>query len=211
MSLLTLVIISYSCKKDKKEENTPTPITYPNYSQLKVGNYWVYQYFRIDTLGHETPQNFYDSCYVQKDTVINGQTYYKMYRPFWENHNIFSILRDSLHYIIDYKYGRKLFSSQDFENILKSGYITLSPTDTICYYTVKMTDRNMSVVTPAGTFVTLNGKETYNMYPNYVSGGNPRYKNTRYAENIGIVIETLPFYTSDPTYTERRLVRYHLN
>jgi len=214
MSLLTLLIISYSCKKDKKEEPAPTPITYPNYSQLKVGNYWIYQLFNVDSLGNSTPTNDYDSCFIEKDTIINGYTYFKMLKP--ENGNgpnyYTSFIRDSLHYLVNSK-GQKLFSSIDSLSILDTYYFSYyyNVLDTVCKVVSKMTNRNNAVNTPAGTFITLNYNETYYMYPHYTSGGNPRYKNTRYAENIGIVIETLPFYTGYPIYVERRLVRYHLN
>ena len=69
----------------------------------------------------------------------------------------------------------------------------------------------MIVTTSAGTFTTLNTKETSFIFPNYATFTNLRYGNTRYAENVGIVIETLPFFLSSHNYIERRLVRYHLN
>jgi hypothetical protein len=211
LSLLTLSIMTYSCKKDKDKETTPTTVTYPNYSQLKVGNYWIYQEFAIDSLGNASPQAVYDSCYIEKDTLINGQIYFKMYKPpvyIYSYRYIF--LRDSLHYIIT-KSGDKIFSSQDFETIFNSGYQILPPSDTISRYEMKMTNKNMTTITPAGTFLTSDYQETYYMYPNYSQGGNIRYKHTRYAENIGIVTEPLLYFVSNPNYTERRLVRYHLN
>jgi len=74
-----------------------------------------------------------------------------------------------------------------------------------------MADKNLTMTTLAGTFTTSNANEIYSMYPNWTFAGNPRNKHTRYAENIGIVIEALPFFASSPNYIERRLVRYHLN
>ncbi len=217
MSLMALLIISYSCKKDKKEENTPTPITYPNYSQLKVGNYWVYQQFQIyeDSIAYPRPN--IDSCYIDKDTIINGHTYYKFFKPYpshcqyyYNQYYMYSFIRDSSHYIVN-SFGEILFSSQDSLSVLRTFYYIWEGNDTLCQVVLKMADKNLSVNTPAGTYITSNSKETYHMYPNYVSAGNPRYVNTRYAENIGIVIETQPFYLSSPFYIERRLVRYHLN
>jgi hypothetical protein len=73
-----------------------------------------------------------------------------------------------------------------------------------------MADKDSSIVTPAGTFLTSNIQETYNMYPKWSYAGNPRYINKRYSEEIGIVVETLPFSISNPNYIERRLVRYHI-
>ena len=78
-----------SCKKDTEPEPTSLPITttYPNFSRLKVGNYWIYQQFDIDQNGNATPKNIFDSCYVEKDTLINGKTYMKIIKPSPFNQN----------------------------------------------------------------------------------------------------------------------------
>jgi hypothetical protein len=217
LSLLTIAIGYYSCKKDKESPSpSPSPVTYPNYSQLKVGNYWVYQQFEIDAAGVVHPRNNTDSCYIEKDTTINGHTYFKIVKPYlshgqyYNSNNCYSFIRDSLHYIIN-SFGEILFSSQDSLSVLRTFYYVWEMNDTVCQVVLKMADKNLAVVTPAGTFTTTDSKETYHMYPNHSSGGNPRYINTRYAENIGIVLETQPFYASSPNYIERRLIRYHLN
>jgi hypothetical protein len=50
------------------------------------------------------------------------------------------------------------------------------------------------------------------MQPQYTyPGGEVRYRNFRYAENIGLISETYEFYSSSPLLKEKRLVRYHLN
>lgn len=78
LSLLLMTCVFAACKKDKPIEPIPTPpVTYPDYSQLKIGNYWVYQHFNIDTNGNAFPLNTFDTCYVEKDTMINGLIYYK--------------------------------------------------------------------------------------------------------------------------------------
>ena len=102
--LLTLALVStaiYSCKKKKTD---PPPATvYANYAQLKVGNYWVYEQFEIDLAGNAASKNIFDSCYVEKDTMINAKSYFKVVKP---NQNSISqkdilFLRDSLHYIVN--------------------------------------------------------------------------------------------------------------
>jgi hypothetical protein len=211
--LATLTMI-YSCKKDKVQTPPASPVeptgaSYPNFSQLKPGNYWIYQEFNIDSVGNATPLSIYDSCYIEKDTMINGKTYFKMVRPNPLIVQPVSYLRDSLHYLVDQS-GRKLFSSQDFQSLLETNYAT-SPTDTIWKYTAMMMDKNLKVVTPAGTFITSDCNRTFDIYPNYVVTTNKIIKHTRYAENIGIVIETLPSFLSKPKNIERRLLRYHVN
>jgi hypothetical protein len=213
LSLFVMTIVIYSCKKEKEPEPTPVPVvtTYPNYSQLKVGNYWVYQRFDIDTYGNATPKSIYDSCYVQTDTIMNGKTYFKVVEPDpnLSSQRDISFLRDSLHYIVN-NYGMILFSSQDFSSIFLSRYMLSGP-DTLCLNIRKMSDQGMAVITPAGTFMTIDAIDTYYMYPDYTLAGNPRYRHTRYSENIGIVVKTLAFYLHNPNYFERRLIRYHLN
>lgn len=214
LAVVLMTAMIYSCKKDKDTEpTTPTPTTtYPNFSQLKVGNYWVYEQFDIDATGNATSKNTFDSCYVEKDTIINSKTYLKIVKPkpYFTNQNDISFQKDSLHYIVNSN-GEILFSSQDFSTIFESSYLMDGPNDTVCQIIKQMADKNLTVTTLAGTFTTSNAKEKYSMYPNWTSAGNPRNKHTRYAENIGIIIETLPFFASSPNYIERRLVRYHLN
>ncbi|WP_018343379.1 hypothetical protein [Cytophaga aurantiaca] len=199
----------FSCKRN----NEPTPsVTYPNFSQLKVGNYWIYEQFDISSTGDATSRNIFDSCYVEKDTIIKGNTYFKIVKPLWYDRTKKEVLfqRDSLHYIVNSN-GEILFSSQDFTNALEAWYIISPVYDTISRITRKMTDKGIAVSTFAGTFKTLNAQETHAMYPMWTSAGNPRYRDARYAKNVGIVIETLLFFVSSPDYAERRLVRYHLN
>ncbi len=211
VSCLALAMMLFSCKKDKEAQTTPA-VTYPNYSQFKAGSYWIYQRFVIDTSGNATPKSIYDSCYVIKDTVINNRTYVKMYRPDPFG-TIFpagvSLVRDSLHYIVD-PAGHILFSSQDFQTVFDSHFIIAEPNDTISREITKMEDKDVQVITPAGTFISSDYRKTYNMYPNWAFAGNPRYIHQRYSRNIGVVVETIPFFVGQPTYTERRLLRYHI-
>lgn len=213
--LLSVILIStiiYSCQKDN-DPATPTPVTtYPGYSCLKSGNYWIYEQYDIDSLGNAISNNKYDSCYIEKDTIINNKTYLKMIRPkpYQPGQQDISFLKDSLHYIVNAS-GKILFSSQDFSSGFESVHIMAGAGDTICLMTRKMADKDLSVTTPAGTFTTSDARETYSMYPNWSTAGNIRIIHKRYAENIGIVTETLPFFVASPKYIERRLVRYHLN
>ena len=73
-----------------------------------------------------------------------------------------------------------------------------------------MMDKNKNVNTPYGNFTTSTFQMIFYMEEVYHEYGNPRYMNYRYAENVGIVSETLPWFYTNPNYTERRLVDYHL-
>ncbi|MES2567328.1 MAG: hypothetical protein V4565_10700 [Bacteroidota bacterium] len=220
---LLITIVFIACKKDTiNEPETPEQVsastTYPNYSNLKIGNYWIYQRFELDGSGGETPLAIIDSCYIEKDTLINSNTYFKYVSPNFgvtitpSNSTSFvaEFFRDSLSYIIS-STGRIEFSSQDFTTIFYSYYGIAGPNDTICRVECQMKDQNVSVTTPAGTFVTSNFKETQYMYPNYMMNGAIKYRSRRYAENIGKVTQEWYLFAITPTRWERRLIRYHLN
>src|SRR5688572_1824471 len=78
--LFVMAAFAISCDDDEDDNCTPNPpnIVYSDYSQLKVGNYWIYQRFNFDFAGNETATMTFDSCYVEKDTVINNVAYVKL-------------------------------------------------------------------------------------------------------------------------------------
>lgn len=208
-----LAAISFSlvsCDDEDDPQSGNPPVVYDNYAQLKTGNYWIYQHFQVDSLGNGTPLQVFDSCYVEKDTAINGNTYYKVFRPdpFTTGEDVF-YWRDSLSYVVTPE-GKLVFSSVDFTTVFDSYYYTVNTIDTVARITTQMADANQSITVPAGTYNTVNCKTTFQMYPNWSSGGTYRYRHARYAMNVGIVAETFSFFASNPIYTERRLVRYHL-
>lgn len=92
-------------------------------------------------------------------------------------------------------------------------YITQAPlsADTLYHYSLRMIDQNQSVFTPSGTHITINAQTSYTVSPIVNTGGTYRKRDSRYAQGIGIVVETLPFFSHSPDYKERRLIRYHLN
>ena len=222
---LILVFNLSSCKKDtaKEPEMEPelpvSPTTFPNYSNLRVGNYWIYQRFEIDGSGNETPLALIDSCFIEKDTIINGNKYYKYVSPnfgmgaspYTIAANVSEFYRDSLSYLIT-NYGRVEFSSADFTTIFQSSYMVNPPSDTICRLEHKMADQNSNVTTPLGTFLTSNYKGTYYMYPSFtIPGQAVRTRSTKYSEGVGKVTQEWYFFVGLSTKWERRLIRYHLN
>jgi hypothetical protein len=210
LSVLAILFTIGSCKKDNSAEQSGS-VTYPNYSRFSVGSYWIYQRFTVDSAGNSTPLNIFDSCYVEKDTLINNKSYLKTIRPNPTNPGEgFTVTRDSLHYIVDAA-GKIVFSSNDFQTIFNSYYFVGPQSDTVCLVESQMTDKNVSITTPAGNFTTCDFRSTFSMYPSWSHAGKTRYLHTRYSENIGIVAETFPFFVSSPSYTERQLVRFHLN
>lgn len=198
-----MLLFLSACKKDKTE----TPLVYPDYAALKVGNYWVYERYDIDANGVATASGVTDSCYIEKDTTIGGKIYFKRVCPtFPPNLSYNPYLRDSLHYLVN-SAGDILFSSQNFADTFKR-YVILTPPDTAAVVIEKMGDRDLAVNTPAGNFKSSAMIKTYNMRSPWFAAGPTRRTNIRYSENIGVITEDLPFFLSNPGYTQRRLVRY---
>lgn len=214
-----------SCKKDD-DANAVTPdppplddIVYPSYSRLDSGNYWVYGYYTIDSLGNDLgpASNQYDSAYVEKDTIIRGHTFHTyVSNPLYNGTPARVHLRDSLQYITDDR-GNIYFAAQDFDTEFYRKHLVdlshlISDVDTFALVVKKMADRNKTVTVPAGSFTTSSMRTTWTLndslpraqYPS------PRRLNTRYSAEVGLVSETLPFYAMTPTYTERRLLRYRV-
>jgi len=209
-SLSVIALFIGGCKQDKSEP----PVTYPDYGRLQIGNYWIYQRFVVDSTGNVTPTDVFDSCYVEKDTLIHGNNFAKITKPWpWgsSQKKAYEYLRDSLHYLVDPS-GRVRFSSEDYTTTFYS-YFSIKPDDgdTVYRSTVKMDDKDLLISTPAGDFTTSNYKTTYKLYPPYNIYSILRYSHKRYVKDVGLVVETLPIFASVPTTTERRLVRYFLN
>jgi hypothetical protein len=215
----------YSCKKDKKtepdsqtEDQTPaTPA--PNYSALKVGNYWIYERFEVDEFGISSSLNIIDSCYIEKDTIVNGQKYFKYVQPqiVSSDPTIPSVshtsgyMADSLTYIVSYP--GSIFTPYSYldTNFIIGSFVQFSGADALYTTCTKMTDKGTMYTTPAGTFKIVNEKTTYTFANNFLScNQKTRYINRRRAENIGIVFQDFPFFSSMCKHWDRRLIRYHV-
>lgn len=200
-----LFLFAASCKDDV----TPGTTVYPNYTQLKTGNYWIYERYAVDSLGNGNSVNIFDSTYISRDSVINGNTYYYLVGSYFSDISN-RWLRDSLHYLVD-QTGIILFSSMDYAATFFQYTLIDIPNDTVAIVSKKMADKDREYTVPAGTFRTSACRTEYNFRPHYNVAGSPRYFYCRYAENIGVVSETSPLQLSEPHYIERKLVRYHLN
>lgn len=200
-----------ACHKDHDNcpQNPNTPV-YENYLPLKVGNYWVYQQFRVDSDGTENATNIIDSCYIEKDTAINGMMYYKYVRPNYLPDYSITFIHDSLHYIVN-SAGVIQFSSMDFTTVFDTRYVYAAPGDTACQLIHQMYDQPVQVITPLANYTTLDSRITLNFYNHWAQHGTPRYQNTNFAKDLGIVSEVLPLFASDPGHTVRKLIRFHLN
>lgn len=214
-SLLALLATTYACKKDKQTDpEQPDVINSTgaaDYSKLKVGNYWIYQNFWVN--GSNSGYSGLDSCYIEKDTTIKGTVYFKMMKPFVHGNQqmVIDFLRDSADCIVNSK-GDIMFSLSNFSTPLYISYVTDPPTgDTLFKLVRKMTDKDLVVTVPAGTYTTVNAQHIAYLYPPYGPLNDTRIKHLRYAKDVGVVYETITYASSSANYIERKLLRYHLN
>ncbi len=212
-----MLFLFNACKRDKDATPVPaaTATTYDNYSNLKIGNYWVYQMYNLDTIGNVVGIGEIDSCYVEKDSIFNGHTFQKIVDVTLTGtsappSSYFYLLRDSLSYTVD-MWGKIIFSSTDFSSSFNHYFSMTVPLDTFAEVHSNMLPDMESKVVPAGFFNTLDFRTTYDMYPHYSYGTGIRYAYSWYAKNIGLVARRDPAAYATTASYERRLIRYHLN
>jgi len=200
-----------SCKKEKGSKIANSNLIYGEFLPFQAGSYWIYDVYRIYPDGTESIIR-QDSVYVEGAEIINDKTYFK-FKNFTSlpqgNSMIPDLIRDSLHYLVKSN-GQIIFSQYNFSDIFFEFYEN-SGFDTISYVTGKMTDNNFPIQTDAGIFVTTCFQYKFEMYPNWNQHGEVRYRNIRYAKNVGIVKCDLPFFPALADRFERRLVRYFIN
>jgi len=201
-----LALIFFSCKKETSESISSSE---SDYTRLKVGNYWVYKVYKVDTNGVETDQNKLDSSYILKDTIVKGWTYYisisHPYPPTFSYER--AVLRDSAGYLLSmntYGFTTKIFSVDNFKDFLY--------TDSTDSYVRKgkMTGKDSIVMVPAGTFTTRSFRVGVTMIPQWSPYGT-RYFYYIYDKQAGLIKKVYVFYAGDPDHYEARLVRFHVD
>lgn len=204
------IVFSFSCKKTKYVYKNP--VVYEDYTALKPGNYWVYQNYKLDSAnGAAHALGTYDSCFVEKDTVINGDTFHKYFDVLYGSGSQAEyqvwFLRDSSGYTITDR-GNILFSSTDFNTVFRTyTYGPNAATPDTLTITEQMGFKDATTVVDAGTFTTSTFRRIYHFPAGYKYGSSREY-DFRYAKGIGLVSKTTAFYTATPELYERRLVRY---
>jgi hypothetical protein len=198
--LAVLSVLTFSCKKSS---NDATPSTQADYYQLKVGNYWIYQGFEIDTNGVVTPKNAFDSAHIEKDTIIRGKTYYKLLAKYTDciGDQYPSYVRDSLGYLVN-NHGLRECSIDHFKDTL---YID-SVNKQLCMGYGQMTGKDSLVTVPAGSFQSITSRKR--VVPTHLNDPHPiRYSYCVYGKNIGM-IKSHAFFYEGGQQRESRLVRY---
>lgn len=207
--LLGLIVpMLISCK----ENETITPVDnlgiVTDYLPMKVGNYWVYRHYVIDTSGIATEQVRTDSVVITSDTMINGKQYFVFQGtnyPYNEHWGIIEMLKDSGDYIVNTQ-GAIKFSKTNFMDVLASKTEVING-DTVYSLKYRMERIDEAIRVPAGLFSVLNYKGTIETPMDLPGIPNPRYLNTYYSNEVGKVTETYLFLNHPNTF-EKRLIRY---
>lgn len=198
ITLLLTISIICSCKKEPIKDTRSKDTLFTECMGFKPGSYWVYRVYQIDNEGNETMYpNVIDSCYVEKDTMINGISYVKFVEPSTNHY-----WRDSMDNIVSNE-GEVVFSNNNFVDtfILKSY-------DSSVFMYRKMTDRDVVTHTPFGNFETKTMQTTYHYLPASQSNHKDKCWNVRFSAKSGIVVQTTLL--ADGYYIERRLLRYSI-
>ncbi len=200
------MVFAVSCKKTTEEI---VPAVKSDYFQLKVGNYWIYEGYQIDSTGVATSTGISDSAYIEKDTMTGGNRYFKLIEaPFIFSPLQYTIfLRDSSGYLVD-KSGRVLASDFNFSDTLQ--FDTAHPSLYTGYLTMTGKD---SLVKMAGGIELPSITAQYKIVPAPVYAGSMpvRYAYEVYARGIGkMKTHNFFFFTGYKSSFERRLLRYNV-
>jgi len=198
-----LVIFNASCKK-QEALNIDEPTDAQLYFPLSSGNYWIYQTYTQNDTGYTTNGNL-DSIFIEKDTVINGMSYFKFNRIPSQYQPVYR--RDSSGYIVD-ETGRIFFSVNNFTDTL---YSISDSTSNIYLMSYKMESKDTIIDVDAGSFKCYDYRGFYYSIPPYSDlFGSPRLTHDFYAPSIGL-LKKVYFFSSSPYITEKRLIRFHIS
>jgi len=190
----------FSCTKKETPPLTPNSIvgySISDYTKLTVGNYWIYEIMNVDTLGHATLEEI-DSCYISKDSVVNGNTYAVVVDASPTSINI-QLERDSTYCLVNQQ-GAILFAYGDFNAVLVKDTI---PDTASTKYSVSSIPSIIAV--PMGTFTCYNYKGTNISYILHRT----RYTDAYYSLNAGMVELVTGLY-DDSNTIQYWLLRSHV-
>lgn len=199
-----------SCRKEPEIVDLVGSPSIENYNPYTIGNYWVYEVYRIDTNNNEINQHYLDSVWVSGDSLINGISYSVIegnnkFRDAGNGWGTKSFVRDSMGYLIN-ELGQIQFSLNNYSDTLFTE--EFSGIFSVFY---KMERLPYTVQVPSGTYSNvLNFKGIVFEYNPPVGFAQTRYLHNYYAPGVGKVLEAF-FYVGSTMREEKRLVRFNLN
>jgi len=219
LAIATVIGLMFSsCKNDEpgKSENIAL------YSQFKVGNYWIYQDYYIDSLGTEKMSNIIDSVYISKDTLINNVQYFVFNDSYYGSSIYPRYQRDSLGFIVNEK-GQKIFSTSNFTDYIFTdkywGQSSLDYKTHLIAWKIdwKMSPTKITLSVPAGEFeVLVNHGYSISYYydkSDVLIDSIKADQYTYYAKNVGQVKRVFHYFSmfKEKSRKELRLIRYKVN
>jgi len=211
LSLVFLILGIASCKK----QNTQTPevippVQEPNYYPLEIGNYWVYENYRLKD-GQEELMAELDSIIVVKDTMIRYERYFILdcfIEPFGSKK--IRILRDSMSYITD-PYGRLSFTMNNLGDIFYHSIQYDNDGDTAVYQELSIHPELESLSLAIGDFEAINRITDFILFPGSNQPDSLVYRSSdaHFIDGIGQATDFL-FYASGSMSFEKQLLRYHI-
>ncbi len=205
LALICTALLFNACKDDDDDPFFPPPeqeetFETNSYSLLSPGNYWIYEVYTENNDGQLELSSNVDSSYIEKDSLINGETFFKFVDQNLGMINI-QFLRDSADYIIDEK-GELIFALTNFGPLLSE-----SGDDIVEFKTYMVGPR--PVTTTLGDFDALK-KET-EISVNGESSLDRCGLNTFwfYVKDVGVVRNEI-LYFSNCQRVRRELVRYSI-
>ena len=214
-AILLLIILSiFSCKKDDNVSiDPPAPAPLPVYMPMEVGNYWVYQSFKVENSG-ETPLDKYDSLVITHDTMIRDHKYFVFegtaHSSIW---HILRTLRDSASYYV-FPNGDIYFTDQKRDGEVYFEHTSYMPNLIDTVWSVKNYNESVeqSITFPIGDFKVLNRRSDYTTFPgdpDFADSLKYRKTNSYFIEDIGQA-NYYVFYASADFHYDKRLIRYRI-
>lgn len=203
-------MLLFSCKKEDPdsliEDNAPTYAAPNDYTNYAVGNYWVYEILRCDSLGNNcqvSPDT--DSVYVSKDTMIDNKQYFKIEGTTLGRKLTF-FRRDSAHFSIDQN-GRKYFSTVLDQNVFRN-YAYVDRNDTLYLQKLYMDTSENLIQVKAGSFNCYTLIADIFLPEEDFEIAHPIY--SHYSKEVGL-IKTIHFYISRLNMVKRKLLGYQVD
>lgn len=198
---LTMLLMA-SCSDDEPDVQLRL---ISDFSQLEVGNYWVYDWYEVQPDGSESLMDLRDTLRIETDTLIEGRTMFIRTGTFMGQARR-EILYDSISQLLTYPDRLALFiidSNLEFTR-------NFGPVDSpVSVGTYQLNSLIETLEVPAGEFNCLNFQGTIeSLELDYPYG--TRFNNNLYSRGVGLVKLTTQFY-SQPNDLEMRLIDFGRN
>ena len=208
--LLSLgILLALGCKKE--EETTPPP---PNdqvedYLPIQIGNFWKYDLFDIAPDGTETYKSSETVTVV--DVIVSGDTTFVELSHETDSELSKFLIPKDLYFLDGVLVSQN--SNTPFLSLIQDDTLTQSVvTDVVEYSTYVNLKVTEEISVPAGDFsenLVEKIKSSVAIDPDYPHGI-PRYGNTYFEKDLGIVWAEV-FYFSSPNTLTWKLTEYELN